>query len=283
LSHLCVMNLISLCDDSKLYNDNHKERRPRMQIDISNRTILVTGASSGLGAHFARLFASQGARVVVAARRVDRLQSLVEDIASKGGKAFAVEIDVSDATSTRAAFDAAVAHFGEVDSVVANAGMNSEGMAIDLSADEFDAVFAVNVKGVFLTIQEAGRRMKAAGSKEREHGRIVIIASIAANVVTTGIAAYSASKAAVQQLGKCIAREWARDGISVNMVNPGYISTELNGDWFATDGGQKQIAKWPRRRLMEASDLDPVMLHLVSDASRRVTGSVYTVDDGQSV
>jgi NAD(P)-dependent dehydrogenase (short-subunit alcohol dehydrogenase family) len=254
-----------------------------MQIDISNRTIFVTGASSGLGAHFARLFASQGARVVVAARRVDRLQSLVEDIASKGGKAFAVEMDVSDATSTRAAFDAAVAHFGEVDSVVANAGMNSEGMAIDLSADEFDAVFAVNVKGVFLTIQEAGRRMKAAGSKEREHGRIVIIASIAANVVTTGIAAYSASKAAVQQLGKCIAREWARDGISVNMVNPGYISTELNGDWFATDGGQKQIAKWPRRRLMEASDLDPVMLHLVSDASRRVTGSVYTVDDGQSV
>jgi NAD(P)-dependent dehydrogenase (short-subunit alcohol dehydrogenase family) len=254
-----------------------------MITDLSNRTIFVTGASSGLGAHFAHLFANQGAQVVVAARRVDRLQSLVEDIASKGGKAFAVAMDVSDAASTRAAFDAAITHFGAVDAVVANAGMNSEGMAMDLSADEFDAVFAVNVKGVFLTIQEAARRMKAAGSKEREHGRIVIIASIAANVVTTGIAAYSASKAAVQQLGKCVAREWARDGICVNMVNPGYISTELNADWFATEGGQKQIAKWPRRRLMEASDLDPVMLHLVSDAARRVTGSVYTVDDGQSV
>ena len=251
--------------------------------DLSNRTILVTGASSGLGAHFARTFARHGASVVIAARRADRLSALESDIRAAGGKALAVGMDVSDLASTRAAFDAADAAFGGVDSVVANAGVNSEGRALDLSADELDALMSVNVKGVFLTAQEAGRRMIAAGSREREHGRIVIISSITANAVVPGIASYSASKAAVQQLGKVLAREWARSGISVNIVNPGYIETELNAAWFASEGGQKQIAKWPRKRLMEASDLDPVMLHLVSDAARRVTGSVFTIDDGQSL
>ena len=111
----------------------------------------------------------------------------------------------------------------------------------------------------------------------------MILASITANAVTPGIAAYSASKAAVQQLGKVAAREWARSGISVNVVNPGYILTEINSDWFASEGGKRQISKWPRKRLLDPSDLDPVMLHLVSDAARRVTGSVFTIDDGQSI
>ncbi len=252
-------------------------------IDLSNRVIMVTGASSGLGRHFAALFARQGAKLVVAARRVELLHELVAEIEGEGGQALAVAMDVSKPESTVAAFDAAEAAFGPVDSVVANAGINSEGMALDLGVDELDAVLSVNVKGVFLTAQEAARRMIAAGSKEREHGRIVIISSITANSVTPGIAAYSASKAAVQQLGKVLAREWARQGISVNMVNPGYIETELNADWFASEGGQRQIAKWPRKRLMEDSDLDPVMLHLVSDAARRLTCSVFTVDDGQSL
>lgn len=252
-------------------------------MDLGNRTILVTGASSGLGRHFATIFAAHGAKVVVAARRTQMLEDLVVEIEAAGGRAFAVPMDVSDFASTQAAFDAAEAEFGFIDSVVANAGINSEGMALDLRADELDAVLSVNVKGVFLTVQEAARRMIVAGSKEREHGRIVIISSITANSVTPGIAAYSASKAAVQQLGKVLAREWARQGISVNMVNPGYIATELNSDWFDSEGGQKQISKWPRKRLMEASDLDPVMLHLVSDAARRVTGSVFTIDDGQSL
>lgn len=254
-----------------------------MQIDLSNRTIMITGASSGLGDHFARLFASHGARVSLAARRMDRLTRLVGDIEASGGHAVAVEMDVSDSESIRAAFDAAEAHFGSIDSLVANAGMHSEGMAIDLKPDEFDAVFSVNVKGVFLTIQEAARRMMAADSKTREHGRIVIISSITANTVSPGIAAYSASKAAVQHLGKVVAREWARAGISVNMVNPGYIRTDMNSVWFESEGGQKQIAKWPRKRMMEAGDLDSVMLHLVSDGARRVTGSVFTIDDGQSL
>lgn len=252
-------------------------------MNLDGRTILVTGASSGLGRHFAKLFAGHGAKVVVAARRTQLLEDLVSEITAAGGHAFAVPMDVADPVSIKVAFDAAEAEIGPVDSVVANAGINSEGMALDLGADELDAVLSVNVKGVFLTAQEAARRMITAGSKEREHGRIVIISSITANSVTPGIAAYSASKAAVQQLGKVLAREWARSGISVNMVNPGYIATELNSDWFDSEGGQKQISKWPRKRLMEASDLDPVMLHLVSDAARRVTGSVFTIDDGQSL
>lgn len=254
-----------------------------MATDLTNRTILVTGASSGLGDHFSRLYARHGANVVIAARRLDRLNALAQQIEASGGRALAVELDVQDPVSVSAAFEAATSHFGSVDGVVANAGMNAEGLALDLGADELDALFAVNVKGVFLTIQEAARRMIAAGSKEREHGRIVIISSITANTVTPGLAAYSASKAAVQHLGKIVAREWARSGISVNIVNPGYIETELNADWFASPGGQKQMSKWPRGRLLEASDLDPVMAWLVSDEARRVTGSVFTIDDGQSI
>lgn len=250
---------------------------------LQNRTVLVTGASSGIGRHFSRLFARQGARVIIAARRQGLLVELAQSIEAEGGTAFPVELDVRDAGSVKAAFDAAVSKFGSVDSVVANAGTNSEGLALDMGADEFDNLLAVNVKGVFLTIQEAARRMVAAGSSDREHGRIVIISSITANTVTPGLAAYSASKAAVQHLGKVVAREWARLGISVNVVNPGYIETELNAAWFESPGGQKQISKWPRRRLMEAADLDPIMTWLVSDAARRATGSVFTVDDGQSI
>lgn len=251
--------------------------------DLTGRTTLVTGASSGLGERFARILAASGANVVLAARRVERLEMVQREIAETGGHAIAVEMDVADERSTVAAYDAAEAAFGPVDTVVANAGVNQEGSALELGVNAFDQLFAVNVRGVFLTVREGARRMIAAGSQESARGRIVIISSVTARHVSPGLAPYSASKAAVLQLGKVLARDWANKGINVNMICPGYILTDINGDWFATEGGRKHLRKFPRRRLMEADALDAMLLYLASDASAQVTGSVFTIDDGQTL
>jgi NAD(P)-dependent dehydrogenase (short-subunit alcohol dehydrogenase family) len=254
-----------------------------MNLNLNGRTLLITGASSGIGAHFAGVAAAAGAKVVLGARRTDRLEALVAAIKANGGEAIAVAMDVADKASTIAAFDAAEAAFGSVDSVIANAGMSIETPFFDHSPDEFDAVMAVNLKGVFLTVQEGAKRMIAAGSQAREHGRIIIISSITATAVEPGLAAYSASKAAVLQMGKVLAREWARKGICVNSILPGYIVTEINRDWFATEGGQKQVQRFPRKRVMDIDSLDPMLLYLSSDAARFVTGTGFTIDDGQTL
>jgi len=167
--------------------------------------------------------------------------------------------------------------------VIANAGMNNQALSIDLTAEGFDEMMAINVRGVFLTAREGAKRMFAADSKSTGRGRIVIISSIGAHKVLPGLMAYCASKAAVLMMGKTMAREWANRGVNVNIICPGYIETELNSDWFHEEGGQKQIAGFPRRRLMEEADLDPMILYLTSDASRAVTGSVFIIDDGQTL
>jgi NAD(P)-dependent dehydrogenase (short-subunit alcohol dehydrogenase family) len=251
--------------------------------DLSGRVALVTGASSGIGERFGHILAAAGASVVLAARRIDRLTRSKAMIEAAGGRAITVAMDVTDEASTIAAYDAAEAAFGTVDTIVANAGMNSEGMAVDLPVGEFDRVMAVNVRGAFLTAREGARRLIATGSRDRQNGRVIITASITAHKVEPGLAPYSASKAAVLQLGKVLAREWIREGINVNMICPGYIRTDLNGDWFDTEAGVKQISKWPRRRLMDDSDLDAMLLYLASDGSSAVTGQHFTIDDGQSL
>jgi len=161
--------------------------------------------------------------------------------------------------------------------------VNSEGLAVDIPVEEFERVLSINTKGAFLTAREGARRMMAAFPREEQRGRIVIVASIGANIVLPGAAAYCASKAGVAMLGKALAREWVNRGINVNVVCPGYIETELNSDWFASEGGKKQLSGFPRRRLMAEADLDPVVLYLLSDTARAVTGSVFTLDDGQSL
>ena len=252
-------------------------------VDLSGRTILVTGASSGLGAAFARALAANGAKMVLAARRTDRLEKLQREIEENGGRAMAVALDVGDEASTIAAFDAAEAAFGPVDSVIANAGVSTEGPALALDMDAFAQLIGVNVRGAFLTVREGARRMIAAGSAERQHGRIVIVSSITATHVSPGLAIYSASKAAVLQMGKVLARDWARLGINVNMILPGYIQTELNDDFFESEAGERFVARFPRRRLMAADDLMPMLAYLASDASRAITGAAFTLDDGQSL
>jgi NAD(P)-dependent dehydrogenase (short-subunit alcohol dehydrogenase family) len=251
--------------------------------DLRGRSVLITGASSGLGLQFARVAALAGAKVALAARRIDRLEALAAEIAARGGTTVPIAMDVTDEASVIAGFDAAQKALGPIETVIANAGMNSEGLAVDVAAEEFDRVMAINVRGVFLTAREGARRMMAAGSRESRRGRVVLISSIGAHKVLPGLTAYCTSKAAVAMMGKSLAREWANRGINVNVVCPGYVETELNADWFATDGGKAQVATFPRRRLMEADDLDAMLLYLASDASRAVTGSVFTLDDGQTL
>ncbi len=251
--------------------------------DLTGRTVLITGASSGLGRHFAEVCSAAGAAVALAARRTDRLQAAAEAIGRRGGRACAVPLDVADEASTLAAYDAAEAALGPIDTVIANAGMNLEGLATDLPVEDFRRILDVNVTGVFLTAREGARRMIAHGARESGRGRVLLIASIGAHTVLPGVAAYCASKAAVAMLGKSLAREWANRGVNVNVLCPGYIETDINADWFASEGGQRQIARFPRRRLMADSDLDGLVLHLCSDASRGITGSVFTADDGQSL
>ena len=250
---------------------------------LAGRTVLVTGASSGIGAHLALAAAKAGAAVALAARRTDRLEDLVSQIQTDGGKALAVAMDVEDEASVIAAYDAVEAGLGGVDSVIANAGISVQGSALDIAIDDFDKVLAVNTRGMFLTAREGARRMIRAGCADSGRGRVLLVASIGAHKVLPGLTAYCTSKAGTAMMGKSLAREWARKGINVNVLCPGYIRTELNSDWFDQEGGQKLVASFPRKRLMAESDLAPMALHLMSDASAAITGAVFTVDDGQSL
>lgn len=251
-----------------------------MAFDLSGRTALITGASSGLGAHFAEIFVAAGAQVVIGARRVDRVEALAERL---GEKALPIAIDVTDEASIAAAFDAAEAHFGTVDTVIANAGVANGGRTVDVEPAKLRQTIDTNFTGVLLTAREGAKRMIAAGSRESSRGRIVLVGSITAHVTGHGDSAYAASKAAVAHLGRNLAREWVRQGINVNVIQPGYIQTEIAGDWFEGEGGAKQIAGWHRRRFMPIDVLDPQLLYFASDASAMVTGSVIDIDDGQSL
>jgi len=246
--------------------------------DLSGRTALVTGASSGLGTRFGRILAASGANVALGARRADRLAALASEI---GPKAAAVPMDVAREADIIAGFDAAEAAFGSpVDTVIANAGVDGAGMITAMAEEEIEQTLAINLKGAILTAREGAKRMMAHGVSK---GRIVMIASITAFEPSPGLVAYAASKAGVVQAGRSMAREWARAGICVNTVSPGYIRTAINDAWFDTEPGKKQIARFPKRRLMGEEGLDAMILFLCSDASEFVTGTDFVLDDGQTL
>ncbi len=251
--------------------------------DCTGRVALVTGASSGIGRRFARLLAERGAKVVIAARRTDLLETLKAEIEDAGGQALAVAVDIADEASVIAAYDAAEAALGAVDTVIANAGMNAAGSALGVEAEAFDRMLSVNVRGTFLTAREGARRMVAAGSAKTQRGRIVLISSITGAWVPSGTAGYAATKAAVNQLGRALAKDWAGKGVNVNVLAPGYMATELTDTMWDLPMGQKLLAEFPRHRIMSASALDPMLLYLASDASAEVTGSIMTIDDGQTL
>lgn len=247
--------------------------------DLTGRIALVTGASSGLGARFATMLAAQGVKVVAGARRVDKLAVLAETIRAAGGEIEPVAMDVEDEASIVAAYDHAERTFGGVDVVIANAGMNAQGPATDLPSDDLAQLLRVNVQGVYLTAREGARRLIS--SEDPSRGRIILVGSVGSLRPLAGLSAYSASKAGVAMLGKGLAREWARYGINVNTICPGWIVTELNADWLAGEGGQKLIKTFPRRRVMNPQDLDGIVTFLSSDAAATITGGVFAADDAQ--
>lgn len=250
---------------------------------LQDRVAVVTGATSGLGRRFAHVLSKAGASVALMGRRQDRLKLEVERIEGAGGRAVAIALDVSDPAAIGPALDAAEAALGPISILINNAGVGGEGMALDLTVETWDETFNVNVRGVFFAAREAARRMIDSGVAERGEARIVNIASIAATTVLPGLSAYCASKAGVAMLTKALAREWARKGIAVNAICPGYIETEINAHWFVTEGGKKQIASFPRRRLMNETVLDETLLLLCGGAGAAITGSLFTIDDGQSL
>lgn len=250
---------------------------------LTGRTAVITGASGGLGGHFARLLAGAGASVALTARRIDMVETLAGEIAGAGGRAMALRLDVADATAIAPAFEEIEAAMGPISILINNAGVGGEGQALDLSIEDWDRTFDVNVRGVFFAAQAAARLMLANGAAERAEARIVNIASIASHTVLPGLSAYNASKASVAMLTRSLAREWSRRGIAVNALAPGYIETDINASWWSTEGGQRQLKGFPRRRLMEASDLDAAFLMLCGPAARAIAGSLIIIDDGQSL
>jgi NAD(P)-dependent dehydrogenase (short-subunit alcohol dehydrogenase family) len=247
---------------------------------IRGKCVLITGASSGLGEHFARLLARHGAKLAVGARRRDRLESLVGELNATGAAgAFAVDLDVADEGSVSRALAAAEEALGPTDVLVNNAGIADGGTALDTSTEAFDRVIATNLRGVWLMSTAAARRWRAA----KRGGVIVNIASILGFRVAGGVAAYAVSKAGVVQLTQAQALEWARFGIRVNALAPGYIATDINAAFFETEPGQAMVKRIPMRRLGEPEDLDGAFLLLATDASRWMTGATIPVDGGHLV
>ncbi len=256
--------------------ENSKRAARRNIFSLAGRTALVTGASSGFGRHFARVLADAGAKVALAARRIDVLRRLEAEIRQGGGEAAAVAMDVTDRASVERAVGEAESALGPITILVNNAGIPSGAFFTRTSEEEWRSVMSVNLDGVFRVGQAAARRMVANGTG----GSIINIASLLGFGVIKGLSTYSATKAAVISLTKSMALELARDRIRVNALAPGYFATEFNDAYLASDAGKRMMARVPMGRAGAVEELEGPLLLLASDAGAFMTGSVITVDGG---
>lgn len=255
-------------------------------MDLSGKTALVTGASSGLGAQFAQTLAAAGAAVVLASRRRASLQALQRKIAEAGDTAHVVELDVADCASIDAAIACAEQTAGPIDILVNNAGVSTTQKLQEVTQQDWDFVLDTNLKGAFFVAQAVGRRMLArarANGGWIEGARIINIASMAGLKVLPMIGIYAISKAGVVQMTKAMAIEWGRYGINVNALCPGYIETEINRAHFQTENGKKLVNMLPRRKVGQPKDLDGLIVLLASAQSHFVNGAVIAADDGFAV
>lgn len=246
---------------------------------LHGKVALVTGASSGFGFHFAKILAAHGAKVVAAARRTEKLETLVSEISATGGEALAAALDVTQPDQVAAVFDQAEAHFGLVDVVSNNAGIAEINMAVNTDKASWDRVLDTNLNGVWNVATAAGKRLIAAGKP----GSIVNTASVAGLRATLGQASYGTSKAAVIQLTQTLALEWARKGIRVNALCPGYFITEINRDYLTSEAGKAYIAGTPAQRTGEMADITAPFLLLASDAGAFVNGVALPVDGAHAL
>lgn len=250
---------------------------------LAGKTALITGASSGLGERFAEILSAEGANVALAARRTDRLEALKSRIEQSGGqdapRAITVKLDVTDLPGIKAAVADVEAQLGKIDILVNNSGVSAQKKLLDVSEEDYDFTMDTNTKGAFFVAQAV-----AAGMVKRKiEGRIINIASVAGLRVLSQLSVYCMSKAAVVQMTKAMALEWARYGINTNAICPGYIETEINRDYWATEGGKKLMQMLPRRRVGEPKDLDGLVLLLAADESRFINGAIITADDGLAI
>ncbi|MFI5445250.1 SDR family oxidoreductase [Polaromonas sp. UC242_47] len=253
-------------------------------MDLSGRVALVTGASGGLGAQFAKTLSRAGAAVVLASRRLDRLKDLRAQIEAEGGHAHVVLLDVTDTLSIKGAVAHAETEVGPIDILVNNSGVSTTQRIQDVGEEDYDFIFNTNVKGAFFVAQEVGKRMlaRARGTAPGTFsgGRIINIASMAGLRVLPQIGVYCMSKAAVVQMTKAMALEWGRFGINVNAICPGYIDTEINHHHWDTEQGQKLVQMLPRKRVGKPEDLDALLVMLASGQSHFINGAVIAADDG---
>ncbi|MBK1697973.1 SDR family NAD(P)-dependent oxidoreductase [Rhodovibrio salinarum] len=249
-----------------------------MSFDLSGKAALVTGASSGLGRRFAITLAQAGAKVAVAARRVDRLDSLVQEIAEFDGRAIAIQLDVTDPDSVRHVLDVAETELGGLSIMVNNAGMVLRGDAHEMALADWDAVIETNLRGAWMMAQQTARHMMRLG----HGGSIINIASILGIQGRPWVPAYSASKGGLISLTRALAVEWAPHGIRVNAIVPGYIETDINREFLASAAGKTLKARIPQGRTGVPEDLDGPLLLLASDLSGFMTGTTLTVDGGHS-
>ncbi|MGS0754048.1 SDR family oxidoreductase [Roseateles sp. GG27B] len=256
-------------------------------IDLSGRVALVTGASSGLGAQFAKTLAKAGACVVLAGRRTERLKTLRAEIEGSGGDAHVVTLDVTDLDSIKSAVAHAETEVGTLDILINNSGVSTTQRLTDVTGDDYDFVMDTNVRGSFFVAQEVGKRMlaRARGSAPGTFigGRIVNIASMAGLRVLSQIGVYSMSKAAVIHMTRAMALEWGKYGINVNAICPGYIDTEINHHHWGTEQGKKLMELLPRKRVGQPQDLDTSLLMLCANESHFINGAVIQADDGFGV
>jgi NAD(P)-dependent dehydrogenase (short-subunit alcohol dehydrogenase family) len=256
-------------------------------LDLSGRVALVTGASSGLGAQFARTLAGAGAAVVLASRRIEMLKTLRADIEAEGGDAHVVSLDVTSRKSIDKAIESAEKEVGPIDILVNNSGVSTTQRLVDVREEDFDFVFNTNVRGAFFVAQAVGTRMlarsKGLAPGTFGGGRIINIASMAALRVLPQIGIYCMSKAAMVQMTKAMAVEWGKHGINVNAICPGYIDTEINHHHWQTEQGQKLVNMLPRKRLGQPKDLDALLVMLASPQSDFINGAVIAADDGFGV
>ena len=253
-------------------------------IDLSGRVAFITGASSGLGAQFARTLSAAGAAVVLASRRLEKLKELRAQIEGEGGDAHVIELDVTDRDSIKSAVAHAETEVGSIDILVNNSGVSTTQRIQDVSEEDYDFMFNTNVKGAFFVAQEVGERklgrVRGAAPGSFTGGRIVNIASMAGLRVLPQIGVYCMSKAAVVQMTKAMALEWGKFGINVNAICPGYIDTEINHQHWKTEHGQKLVQMLPRKRVGQPKDLDALLVTLCSNESHFINGAVIAADDG---
>jgi NAD(P)-dependent dehydrogenase (short-subunit alcohol dehydrogenase family) len=252
-----------------------------IEVNFEGKIALITGASGGLGARFAKVLAMGGAQVVLAARRTELLKELRAEIEADGGAAHVVKLDVTDYASIKAAIAHAETEAGPIDILVNNSGVSTTGRLLDVTPEDYSYVMDTNLRGAFFVAQETAKRMiaRAKGDPRKQH-RIINIASVAGLRVLPQIGVYCMSKAAVVQMTKAMAVEWGRYNINVNAICPGYIETAINRDHLASEQGKKLIDMLPRKRAGKPEDLDGLLLLLAAEESHFINGSIITADDG---